>query len=40
MVLPWYGYLGGAAVVAFLLKTLGDIATSAIEDMEPGMRDE
>lgn len=40
MSLPWYGYVAGAAGVAFILKTVGDIATSAIEELEPGMRDE
>lgn len=34
MGLPWYGYAVGAAFVAFLLKTVGDIATTAIEEME------
>lgn len=34
MSLPWYGYAAGAVLVAFLLKTVGDIATAAIEEME------
>lgn len=32
--LPWYGYAAGAVLVAFLLKTVGEIATAAIEEME------
>ena len=38
--LPWYAYIAGAAVAAFLLKTIGDVATAAIEEMEQGVRDE
>lgn len=34
MSLPWYGYAAGGALVAFLLKTVGEIATNAIEEME------
>ncbi|CAN0281730.1 unnamed protein product [Pylaiella littoralis] len=34
MTLPWYGYVAGGALVAFLLKTVGEIATTAIEEME------
>lgn len=32
--LPWYGYAAGAVLVAFVLKTVGEIATAAIEEME------
>lgn len=34
MALPWYGYVVGGALVAFLLKTVGEIATTAIEEIE------
>lgn len=39
LALPWYGYVGVAALVAFILKTVGDIATNAVEEMEPGLRE-
>ncbi|CAB1118283.1 unnamed protein product [Ectocarpus sp. CCAP 1310/34] len=32
--LPWYGYVAGAALTAYLLKTVGEIATAAVEEME------
>lgn len=40
MVLPWYGDLAVVALFAFLLKTVGDIATNAIEEIEPDLREE
>ncbi|CAM9170582.1 unnamed protein product [Discosporangium mesarthrocarpum] len=35
--LPWYGYAAVLAFVAVLLKTVGDIATNAVEEIEAGM---
>lgn len=40
MSLPWYGYAAGAVLIGALLKTVGDIATNAVEEMEPGIREE
>lgn len=37
MSLPWYGYVAAAALVAFILKTVSDVATSAIEEVEPSL---
>lgn len=34
MELPWYGYVAGAALTAYLLKTVGEIATAAVEEMD------
>ena len=40
MSFPWYGNVAVIVFVAFLLKTVGDIATNAIEEIEPGWRDD
>lgn len=40
VILPWYGDLAIVAIVAFLVKTVGDVAKNAIEEMEPGFREE
>lgn len=40
MSLPWYGYAAGAVVVAAILKTVGDIATNAVEELEPGIKED
>lgn len=38
MDLPWYGYAAVAAFVAFLLNTVGKIATNAVEEIEEADR--
>jgi hypothetical protein len=32
--LPWYIYAGGIALIAFIAKTIGGIASSTITEME------
>ncbi|KAG5192606.1 snare associated Golgi protein-domain-containing protein [Tribonema minus] len=38
--LPWYGYALGLVAVAATIKLVGDIATKAVAEIEPGIMEE